>query len=146
MAFNDKRLTCVQYGSEFIYTAGEQELHQSLGYKNEPRRCPDCHQERKRQRDQKRFFGRGRGLGLPSGMKGTFTITCADCGQQATVPFKPRRDRPVYCEACFSKRKGDRRLLGLHMPTILPSSSRSIASAFGEEGNPGIRFISPRSG
>lgn len=28
-------------------------------------------------------------------------ITCADCGQKAKVPFKPRSDRPAYCRACY---------------------------------------------
>jgi CxxC-x17-CxxC domain-containing protein len=30
---------------------------------------------------------------------------CADCNKECEVPFKPRPDRPVYCKACFSKRK-----------------------------------------
>ena len=32
--------------------------------------------------------------------------TCADCGKECEVPFKPKEDRPVYCKECFSKRKG----------------------------------------
>jgi CxxC-x17-CxxC domain-containing protein len=31
--------------------------------------------------------------------------TCADCGKECEVPFKPSGDRPVYCKDCFSKRK-----------------------------------------
>ncbi len=30
---------------------------------------------------------------------------CADCKKECEVPFKPREDRPVYCNECFSKRK-----------------------------------------
>lgn len=33
-----------------------------------------------------------------------FDIKCHECGRNATVPFKPRADKPVYCNACFSKR------------------------------------------
>ncbi len=29
------------------------------------------------------------------------TINCANCGREATVPFVPRTDRPVYCRDCF---------------------------------------------
>ena len=33
-------------------------------------------------------------------------IKCSDCGKEAEVPFKPRKDTPVYCRECFMKRKG----------------------------------------
>ena len=33
------------------------------------------------------------------------TVTCADCGDQCTVPFVPRSDKPVYCSDCFRKNK-----------------------------------------
>lgn len=35
-------------------------------------------------------------------------VTCADCGAQTTVPFKPTGERPVYCRDCFSKHKPQR--------------------------------------
>ena len=31
--------------------------------------------------------------------------TCADCGKECEVPFKPDEDRPVYCKDCFQKHK-----------------------------------------
>ena len=31
---------------------------------------------------------------------------CSDCGQECEVPFKPSKDRPVYCRDCFMKQKG----------------------------------------
>jgi ATP-dependent RNA helicase DeaD len=34
------------------------------------------------------------------------TTTCATCGQQTTISFVPRRDRPVYCSDCYRSRKG----------------------------------------
>jgi CxxC-x17-CxxC domain-containing protein len=33
-----------------------------------------------------------------------FEIKCDDCGKNATVPFKPKTGKPVYCSTCFSKR------------------------------------------
>lgn len=35
--------------------------------------------------------------------------TCADCGQECEVPFKPSGDRPVYCRDCFQKHRKPRR-------------------------------------
>ena len=32
-------------------------------------------------------------------------IVCAECGRKATVPFKPQKNRPVYCKECFAKKK-----------------------------------------
>jgi CxxC-x17-CxxC domain-containing protein len=38
-----------------------------------------------------------------------FEIKCDDCGRNATVPFKPKEGKPVYCSTCFSKRVKSRR-------------------------------------
>ena len=35
------------------------------------------------------------------------TVTCADCGDQCTVPFVPRSNKPVYCSDCFRQYKPD---------------------------------------
>lgn len=32
------------------------------------------------------------------------TAKCTECGQTATVPFKPTPDKPIYCRECFAKR------------------------------------------
>jgi CxxC-x17-CxxC domain-containing protein len=34
-----------------------------------------------------------------------FEIECTECGNSATVPFKPTAGKPVYCKSCYSKRK-----------------------------------------
>ncbi|MFH0889924.1 MAG: CxxC-x17-CxxC domain-containing protein [Candidatus Aenigmatarchaeota archaeon] len=47
-------------------------------------------------------FG-GRNFGGP---RETHKITCADCGNESEVPFKPDGKRPVYCRDCFNKRRG----------------------------------------
>ncbi|MEA2037431.1 MAG: CxxC-x17-CxxC domain-containing protein [Nanoarchaeota archaeon] len=31
--------------------------------------------------------------------------TCAECGNECEVPFKPSGDRPVYCRDCYRKKK-----------------------------------------
>ena len=91
MAISDKSLTCVECGSPFTFTAGEQEFFASRGYTNEPKRCPECRGAR---RNQQRGFG--------GGPREMHPVVCAQCGVDTTVPFVPRGDRPVYCSDCFS--------------------------------------------
>lgn len=31
-------------------------------------------------------------------------VTCSSCGEKCEVPFKPTSSKPVYCDACFSKK------------------------------------------
>ena len=33
------------------------------------------------------------------------SVTCADCGKETEVPFKPDGTRPVYCRDCYQKHK-----------------------------------------
>lgn len=35
-------------------------------------------------------------------------VTCADCGVETEVPFKPDGTRPVYCRDCYQKRRPSR--------------------------------------
>jgi len=112
-SYTDKTLKCVECGADFIYAASEQELHASLGYQNEPKRCTPC-REAKRQRKGggggggRGGFGggpRGGGGGGEGGAREYFTAVCGECGKEAQLPFKPRGDRPVYCSDCFTKRR-----------------------------------------
>ena len=36
------------------------------------------------------------------------TAVCSECGSECEVPFKPDPHRPVYCRACWAKRKPQR--------------------------------------
>jgi len=90
VSFIDKSLTCVDCGSSFMFTAGEQEFHRSKGFEQEPRRCGTCRASRK-----------GTGASRTYGQRERVTVSCAACGQPATVPFQPKGDRPVYCSDCF---------------------------------------------
>jgi len=94
MALADKTLVCRDCGQEFIFTTGEQEFYLSHGLQNEPSRCPECRAARRRERQG--------GYGQ---LRQTYTVICADCGCETTVPFKPREDRPVYCKECYAKHR-----------------------------------------
>ena len=108
MAFSDKQIACVDCGSEFTFSSGEQEHFAQLGFTNEPKRCPSCRAAKKASRGGDAGEGRrpsgGRG-GFSSGPREMFPAVCAQCGKQTQVPFQPRGDRPVYCSDCFSSRK-----------------------------------------
>ncbi|MCH7647774.1 MAG: hypothetical protein IIA83_04115 [Thaumarchaeota archaeon] len=34
-----------------------------------------------------------------------FDAKCGDCGNDCQIPFKPKEDRPVYCNECFQKHR-----------------------------------------
>ncbi|MCQ1535932.1 hypothetical protein FTO70_09615 [Methanosarcina sp. KYL-1] len=58
---------------------------------------------------KERGFGRERGYGRESREpQQMHKATCADCGKETEVPFKPDPDRPVYCRECYAKRKPKR--------------------------------------
>ena len=46
MEFQDKRLTCVDCGIEFVWTVGEQTFFADKNFKNEPKRCKACKAKR----------------------------------------------------------------------------------------------------
>ena len=50
-------------------------------------------------------FGGG-GFRRNFGPREMHKIKCSECGKEAEVPFKPRKDTPVYCRECFFKKKG----------------------------------------
>ncbi len=102
----DKTLKCIGCNGDFVFTKEEQELFELRGYQNEPKRCPDCRRQRRDQGGGGRGFGGYGGHRRSGGGGGGFrqeqsTITCGKCGKEATVPFKPRMDKPVYCSDCF---------------------------------------------
>lgn len=103
MNFQDKTLTCRDCGQEFVWTASEQEFYASKGFDNAPTRCPDCRVKHKAQRQ-----GGNGGGGFSGGDRGPREMhpaTCADCGKETTVPFKPTGEKPVYCRDCFAKHR-----------------------------------------
>ncbi len=98
MPFVDKTLHCHDCGKEFVFTAGEQEFYSKKGFANEPSRCKECRGVRKRARE-----------GAGSGPREMFDAVCGKCGSQTQVPFRPRDDRPVYCQDCFREIRAQQR-------------------------------------
>ncbi len=51
--------------------------------------------------------GGGFDRGRDSGRREMHKATCAECGKDCEVPFRPSGDRPVYCSNCFDKRRSE---------------------------------------
>ena len=91
--FEDRVLSCRDCSEQFTFSGGEQSFFASKGLLNDPQRCPSCRAVAKRAR-------------TAGGPREYHTAICGECGGQATVPFAPRNDRPVYCSSCFDKVRG----------------------------------------
>lgn len=95
--FQDKTLVCRDCGTDFIFTASEQEFFAEKGFTNEPGRCPQCRAERKQRNSGSRMNTRG--------PRELHDAVCAECGTTTQVPFQPSGDRPVYCRDCYAQRR-----------------------------------------
>lgn len=102
MDYQDKTLKCIDCGTDFVFTAGEQLFFHDKQFKNEPKRCKNC--------KGKRVSVLG-ATPLHGGVKGgSYTKTetrthCSQCGKETTVPFRPTQGRPVLCRECFQHGK-----------------------------------------
>jgi len=110
VTYTDQVITCSDCGIDFVFSASEQEFFAEKGFSSAPKRCSSC-------RAQRRAAGGGNGGAAASGYGngGGYTggngfsrgpremhdATCARCGNQTQVPFRPTGARPVYCSDCF---------------------------------------------
>ncbi|MCD7796474.1 MAG: zinc-ribbon domain containing protein [Clostridiales bacterium] len=90
MAYEDKTLVCKDCGKEFLFSAEEQAFYDEKGFLNEPLRCKECRDKKKKSRRE------------------YHDVVCASCDAACQVPFAPAGDRPVYCSECFSKIQEER--------------------------------------
>jgi len=102
----DKTIACGTCGTEFTFTAEEQEFYASKGFQ-EPRKCKPCRDAAKASRGGGGRGGYGGGGGGGRGGYGgggprqLYDAVCAGCGVQTQVPFQPKGSKPVYCRECF---------------------------------------------
>ncbi|MDR1989944.1 MAG: zinc-ribbon domain containing protein [Acidobacteriaceae bacterium] len=95
MEFQDRVLKCVDCGTEFVWTVGEQQFFADKNFKNEPKRCRSCKGKQST-----------RSAGAPASRERIETSAlCSNCGRETTVPFKPTQGRPVFCKECFQARR-----------------------------------------
>jgi CxxC-x17-CxxC domain-containing protein len=109
--YSDKALTCVDCSQEFSFTASEQQFYADRQF-SEPRRCPSCRAIRKGSRGEGNggyssggYSGGSYGGGYERAPREMFSATCASCGREAQVPFRPSGTKPVYCSDCFQTQR-----------------------------------------
>jgi CxxC-x17-CxxC domain-containing protein len=112
--YADKTLTCADCGTEFAFTASDQQFFADRQF-SEPRRCPACRAARKAARGESSggygatgygggsYGGGSDGGGYSDRQREMFTTTCDSCGKEARVPFRPTGTKPVYCSDCFRR-------------------------------------------
>ncbi len=94
---SDRQIVCMSCGSEFTFSADEQEFYETKGFQ-EPKKCKPCRAAAK----QNRGGGGGRGgYGGGRPQRQMYDAVCASCGVQTQVPFMPSGTKPVYCRDCF---------------------------------------------
>lgn len=121
MAYTDKVLTCADCGVDFVFSASEQEFFAQKGFASAPKRCASCRAQRRSTQGGASYGNGGGGGGYGGGGGGygagggggyggdsysrapreMFDATCARCGKETQVPFRPSGARPVYCSDCF---------------------------------------------
>ena len=103
---SDKTLICSDCGQEFAFTASEQQFYADRQF-SEPRRCPSCRASRKAARGDAGGSNTGgySGGGYDRAPREMFSATCASCGREAQVPFRPNGTKPVYCSDCFQQQR-----------------------------------------
>ena len=97
MEFQDRMLKCVDCGSDFVFTAGEQLFFHDKQFRNEPKRCKTC--------KAKRVSTLGVAPPRQGHTKVETQAVCSQCGKETTVPFRPTQGRPILCRECFREKR-----------------------------------------
>jgi CxxC-x17-CxxC domain-containing protein len=101
MEFQDQMLTCVDCGTDFVFTSGEQEFFRDKQFKNPPKRCKACKTKRVA------ILGAAPPSSAPNFPRMETRAVCSQCKKETTVPFRPSQGRPVFCRECFLERRGE---------------------------------------
>src|SRR5258708_13374048 len=108
----DKSITCVDCGEEFLFTAGEQAFYRERGLTNEPTRCKNCREKRKAGRGGHpggAGGGGGGGGGDRRPQKRMDPAPCSPCGRPTGAPVMPPAGRPRLCRLGFQTAKAPAR-------------------------------------
>lgn len=100
MEFKDKVLTCIDCGTEFVFTSGEQIFFRDKNFKNEPKRCKNCKSKRAAVLSNPQALGNAHHF-----TRVETRAICSQCGKETTVPFRPTQGRPIFCRECFTQKR-----------------------------------------
>ena len=67
---------CKDCGKEFVFSAGEQAFYAEKGFENEPARCHECRDKRRREREGGKE------------QRQMYTVECAECGKETQDVYK----------------------------------------------------------
>lgn len=67
-------------------------------------RCLDCFRKNRPRRNNN-FRSGGGNRRFSDRPREMHKATCASCGKECEVPFKPTGEKPVYCRECFQKNR-----------------------------------------
>ena len=94
--FEDQTIPCIDCGSSFVWTVGEQAFFRDKNLQNPPKRCKECKQAKN---ERLATIAAAQASGVRQRIE--VAVNCAKCGETTTVPFYPSQGRPVYCRSCF---------------------------------------------
>jgi len=97
MTYADKNLICCHCGTEFLFTAFEQEFYVLNAFTHEIECCRACRRARKSP-SLPVFPHPSHPLRPIRSMR---DATCMVCGTTIAVSGDPRVDRPLYCAECY---------------------------------------------
>jgi len=98
--YTEQTITCADCGTQFPFTASEQQFYAEKGFTSAPRRCKPCRAAAKAGRGEQSGGRMGGGHGAP---REFHEAVCSSCGITTQVPFKPSGSKPVYCRDCFRR-------------------------------------------
>lgn len=86
--FKDKEIECLQCGNGFTWTAGEQKFYQEKGLDNQPKTCPTCRDNRKKET--------------------AYEIECQECGTKGHIKTGQENEdslnkKTILCKDCADK-------------------------------------------
>ncbi len=94
--FVDTTILCIDCGSDFVWTIGEQVFFRDKGLQNPPKRCKKCKQAKN---ERLSLIAAAQAAGVKQRIE--VAVYCARCAGYTTVPFYPSQGRPVYCRSCY---------------------------------------------
>jgi len=109
VTYTDQVITCSDCSIDFVFSASEQEFFAEKGFASAPKRCSACRAQRRASNGGASSYGGGGGFsdnGFSRGPREMHDATCARCGTETQVPFRPTGARPVYCSDCFRMVRG----------------------------------------
>ena len=87
--FEDKKLTCEECGTEFVWDASEQAYFAKKGFKKVPKRCRACRAKKQ--------------MELQKEKENEKEITCTKCGKKAVTSAGIEENEEALCLECYLK-------------------------------------------